>query len=111
LRWLKWSLVALGLLLVAGVAVGIALVTSHRTECYADFPSVPEAESGLAKAHANGLDDPDLLQRPHSASIRFTSGETGDDAQEFRQTVRRVVHSSGGHLEENTPCIERPYFD
>jgi hypothetical protein len=105
-------LLGLGLLVVAAVAIGLSIVTGHHTDCYADFPSTKAAEGVLSEAHAMGLDDTDLVARRRSASITtISSGETGRDAQEFRDTVRRLVRAGGGHLERNTPCIERPFFD
>jgi hypothetical protein len=110
-EWGKWILVGLGILVVAAGAVGVSIVTGHHTDCYADFPSTAAAKTALAEAEARGLHDADLVARPRSASIAISSGETGDDARDFRLTVRRVVRAEGGHLERNTPCIERPYFD
>jgi hypothetical protein len=107
----KGVLIGLGLLVVAAVAAVIWIVSGHYTECFADFPSTKQAELVLTEAHAMGLDDADLIARPRSASIRISSGETGADAQDFRRTVHRLVHAGGGHLEKNTPCLERPFFD
>jgi hypothetical protein len=58
-----------------------------------------------------GLDDTTLNERRRWASISIGSGETGNDAQEFRRTVRRLVREGGGHFEEKSACIERPFFD
>jgi hypothetical protein len=107
----KWVLLGLGLLVSAAVAAVIWIITSHYTVCYADFPSTEHAERVLVEAHAMGLDDTDLVARSRSASISISSGETGADAEEFRRTVRLLVHAGGGHLEKNTPCLERPPFD
>ena len=101
------------ILLVAGAAAAavIAMVDGRSTDCFADFPSSKRAELALIRAHAAGLDDTDIVEHRRSASIRISSGETGDDAREFRRTVRGLVRDSGGHLERNTPCIERPFFN
>jgi hypothetical protein len=64
-----------------------------------------------ARAHAGGLTQIDRFQIRDTYGIEFTSGETGNDAQEFRKDVKRMVQSRDGHIEKNTPCIERPYFD
>jgi hypothetical protein len=80
------------------------------TDCYADFPTKRSATNALAQAHARGIDDVDLFENPHSVSLRLSSGETGADAQNFRNTVRDLAISGGGRLEKNTPCIERPPF-
>jgi hypothetical protein len=110
-RWLKWGLIAVGLLVVAGVVAVVAIVTGHRTDCYAYFRPPQNAEKVLTKAHAIGLDDTDLNQRPRWASIRISSGETGEDAQGFRTTFRRLAREGGGHFPKHAVCIERPYFD
>src|SRR5215208_4457235 len=109
-RWLWRGLLALGLLLAVSVAAVLAVLNSHSTDCYADFRSSKDAASVVVSARAQGLDDVDLFKNRRGASIRISSGETGDDAQQFRQTVRRLVRAGGGRLEKNTPCIERPVF-
>jgi hypothetical protein len=111
MRWLKWIPIALGLLVAGAVAAVIAIVNSHSTDCFADFQSTSDAARVVNEAHAIGLNDAHLIELRRSASIRISSGETGDDARGFRQTVRRLVRAGGGHLEKNTPCIERPVFD
>jgi hypothetical protein len=83
----------------------------NSTDCFADFPSTRAASRVLVQAKAHGMSDVDLVRHPNrSASIRISSPDTGDDAAEFRSTVRRLVRRGGGHLEKNTPCIERPPF-
>jgi heme exporter protein D len=109
--WVKWVLLAVGVALAAMVALLVATVTGHHTDCYADFRSKEDAERVLAASSTEGLDDTDLIANRHHASLDFFSGETGGDAAEFRQTVKHLVRSGGGHMEKNTPCIERPYFD
>jgi hypothetical protein len=107
IRWLKRAFLGLGALVVAGIATVIAIVTNHSTYCYAIFDSSQAA----ARVEALGLEDADRFRIGNAWGIEFTSGETGDDAQVFRRTVKALVKSRGGHLEKNTPCIERPFFD
>jgi hypothetical protein len=111
MRWLKRALIALGLLVAAAVVAVVAIVNSRSTDCFADFQSTTDAAQVVTDAHAIGLNETDLVEHRRSASIRISSGETGDDASGFRHTVRRLVRAGGGHLEKNTPCIERPVFD
>jgi hypothetical protein len=96
---------------VAAVAVFVIVtVSSSSTDCFADFPSKEDATRVLTEAHAIGLSDTDLIEHRRLVSIRISSGETGDDAREFRDTVRGLVAANRGRLEKNTPCIERPFF-
>jgi hypothetical protein len=109
--WIKASLVALAVIIVAPVVAVLAIVTDHSTDCFADFQSKRNAGRVLTAAHVVGLTDTDLVEHRNSASIRVSSGETGDDARSFRRTVRTLVSAGGGRMERNTPCVERPYFD
>jgi hypothetical protein len=102
----KGALIVLGLLVAAVVAV-VSVVTGHSTDCFADFPAEQNASRALDTAHALGLNHTDLIRHQRGASIRISSGETGDDAKEFRRTVRVLVAQGGRHLE----CQERPFFN
>src|SRR4051794_22665952 len=111
MRRVKWVLIALGLLVAGAVAAVIAIVNGHSTDCFANFQSTKDAARVVNEARAIGLNDAHLIKLRRSASIRISSGETGDDARGFRQTVRHLVDAGGGRNEKNTPCIERPFFD
>jgi hypothetical protein len=83
----------------------------NSTDCYADFPSKKAASRVIATAKAHGLRDIELVSDSRRPSIRVSSAETGAEAEKFRSTVQRLVRQGGGHLEKNTPCLERPPFN
>lgn len=106
----KGALIVIGLL-VALVVAFIGIVNSQSTDCFAFFPTERGAERTLLLAHALGLDDTELnRRRGGGAAIRISSGETGDDAREFRRTFRFLVLRGGGHMGKG-PCVERPFFN
>jgi len=82
----------------------------NSTDCFADFPSKKAASHMVAQAKARGLSDTEVIGG-HRPSVRVSSPDTGAAAADFRSTVRRLVRQRGGHLEKNTPCLERPPFD
>lgn len=92
--------------------VGCGSDALNSTDCYADFSFIRAAHRVVDRAKAHGLSDAELVSHSRRLpSIRISSPETGADAAEFRSTVRRLVRQGGGHMEKNTPCLERPPFN
>ncbi len=104
---------AIGIAAAAAISVAIVIVgridLGMSTDCYADFPRASERDAAAAVAQSRGIEATALGRR--NPGIRFHTGETGDDAASFRATVKQLVHGHAGHLEKNTPCLERPYFN
>jgi hypothetical protein len=102
-------------------AVFVAVIQSESTSCYAAFETRAAADRAADRARSAGLDveveepGPDA-RRPSSRgarliSVAFSSGESGDDAAEFREEVRQIAEEEGAAGEPAVGCSERSRSD
>lgn len=105
------------MLMVAVMVVGgfWASITSEHTSCSAGFESREAAARAAERARSAGFDVEEEEagsgpRRPtslfaHEIGVRFSDGETGDDAAAFREAVQRIADEEGA-VGRNAVCSE-----
>jgi hypothetical protein len=104
----------LGALILALVVFAVAQFNSESTLCFGLFDSPQAAERAAGRLRDAGFDaDVDSAEERQSpeVGVTFYSGDTGDDAREFREASRQAVKREGGELGHPGGCLEKPFFD
>lgn len=99
-------LVVMGVLVALGGAL-VLYMSQEFTECFATFRTDASAERGAGTMRDAGHDaDVD------DGTVTFSSGETGDDARDFRERFAAVVRDERAELAHaGNGCVERPFFN
>lgn len=93
-------LIAVGCLVVlAGIYIGLIFwgASSESTECFASFKTPEAADRAASMASDLGYDSA-ADERDRRTYVRFESGETGDDAKDFRSDFLRIMDAEDGTL-------------
>ena len=117
------AVVAVAAIIVAvAVAVFYASIHIDSTSCFAAFESHTAAERAGERARTAGIEvdveSPGSGARRSNSrgaraiSVSFHTGETGDDAAPFRETVRQIAKQEGAIREPVViGCSERSAAD
>jgi len=97
-------------LIVSGGLLAFYLYgTSEFTQCFARFPSQGTAEEAARAPRDQGFGADVDGQR---ASVTFSSGETGEDAEEFVNEFQAIViERDGRRAHPGSGCLERPHLN